>query len=90
MITQFTAVYEHRVLRPTEPVSLEEGSEVEVFIISKLATPDQRTPAEILGEIASVRGRRRAARPLTVGEPYSRRDVLRCSRHEKNACHRRA
>jgi predicted DNA-binding antitoxin AbrB/MazE fold protein len=54
MTTQFTAVYEHGVLRPTVPVSLVEGSRVEVFIISKPATPDQRTPAQILAEIAAL------------------------------------
>jgi predicted DNA-binding antitoxin AbrB/MazE fold protein len=66
MTTQFTAAYEHGVLRPTVPVSLAEGTQVEVFIISKPATPDHRTPAEILAEIAAM--------PTSGGDPFTGRD----------------
>ena len=32
--------------------------------------------------------KRKVARPVTVGDWYSRRDGLGCRRHEKNACDR--
>lgn len=35
MATAIEAVYEHGVLRPKEPLALEEGAEVEVIVISR-------------------------------------------------------
>lgn len=54
MTAQFTAIYEHGLFKPTVPISLDEGSQVEVVIISKRAGPGHRTPAEILAEIAAL------------------------------------
>ena len=66
MTAHFTAIYEHGLLKPTVPISLDEGSQVEVIIISKSATPDRRTPAEILAEIAAL--------PTAGGDPCTGRD----------------
>ena len=59
MTTHFTAIYEHGFLKPTVPIALEEGSQVELSIISQADTqnrpaPNQRTSAEILAEIAAM------------------------------------
>ena len=66
MTAHFTAIYEHGLLKPTVPISLDEGSQVEVIIISKSASPDRRTPAEILAEIAAL--------PTAGGDPFTGRD----------------
>jgi predicted DNA-binding antitoxin AbrB/MazE fold protein len=47
------AVVEGGVLRPTTPLTLEEGSQVELIIFQASKTNGQRNPAEILAEIAS-------------------------------------
>lgn len=54
MTTRFTAVYEHGLLRPTEPVSLEEGTRVEVIVVQPSSLADARRAAEILAEIAAL------------------------------------
>ena len=66
MTAQFTAIYEHGLFKPTVPISLEEGSQVEVVIISMRVRPDHRTPAEILAEIAAL--------PTAGGDPFTSRD----------------
>ena len=66
MTAHFTAIYEHGLFKPTVPISLDEGSQVEVVIISKRAGPDHRTPAEILAEIAEL--------PTAGGDPCTSRD----------------
>ena len=66
MTAQFTAIDEHGLFKPTVPIALEEGSQVEVLIISKPNTSDQRTPAEILAEIAAL--------PTDGGDPFTSRD----------------
>ena len=54
MTTRFTAIFEHGLLRPTEPVFLEEGTEVEVIVGRPLTVPNGRRAAEILAEIAAL------------------------------------
>ena len=54
MTTRFTAVYEHGLLRPTEPVSLEEGAQVEVVVVEPAAATSGRRAAEILAKIAAL------------------------------------
>jgi predicted DNA-binding antitoxin AbrB/MazE fold protein len=54
MVTRFTAVYEHGLLRPTEPVSLEEGEKVEVIVVKPSMAPSGHVAAEILAEIAAL------------------------------------
>jgi len=66
MTAQFTAIYERGYFKPTIPISLEEGSQVEVVIISKPTTGNHRTPAEILAEIAAM--------PTAGGDPFTSRD----------------
>ena len=66
MTAQFTAIYERGFLKPMVPISLEEGSQVEVVILSKPTTRDPRTPAEILEA--------NAAMPTAGGDPFTSRD----------------
>ena len=54
MTTRFTAVYEHGLLRPTEPVSLEEGANVEVIVVQPSTATSGRRAAEILAKIAAL------------------------------------
>ncbi|MCG6136783.1 MAG: antitoxin family protein [Nostoc sp. LLA-1] len=48
------AIYEQGVLRLTEPILLEEGTHVEVIVITKESQSVEKTPAEILAEIAAM------------------------------------
>jgi len=54
MTLHCTAVVEGGLLRPTVPVSLEEGAQVELIIIQTPDSTGRRNPAEILAEIASL------------------------------------
>jgi hypothetical protein len=54
MTAHFTAVVEQGRLRPTTPVELPEGAQVEVFIVGHQATPPNDTPAAILAAIAAL------------------------------------
>ncbi len=54
MTAHFTAVFDGGVLRPTAPVQLNEGQQVEVIVIQPPAAADRREPAEILSEIAAL------------------------------------
>lgn len=54
MTITIKAIYEQGVLRPTEPISLVEGTRVEVIVITKESQPVEKTPAEILAEIAAM------------------------------------
>ena len=49
-----TAVVEGGVLRPREPVDLEEGARVELIILQPSNGAGRRSPAEILAEIAAL------------------------------------
>jgi predicted DNA-binding antitoxin AbrB/MazE fold protein len=48
------AIYEQGVLRLVEPIFLEEGTHVEVIVIAKELQLVEKTPAEILGQIAAM------------------------------------
>ena len=57
------AVYEHGVLRPLEPLALPEGARVQVSVAGKAESDQepprkvsepQKTPAQILAEIAAL------------------------------------
>jgi predicted DNA-binding antitoxin AbrB/MazE fold protein len=54
MTAHFTAVFEGGVLRPTAPVPLNEGEQVEVIVIQPPTAAEQRSPAQILSEIAAL------------------------------------
>ena len=54
MTTTVEAIYERGVLRLKEPISLAEGTEVEVIVISRQPVYENGNPAEILAAIASL------------------------------------
>jgi predicted DNA-binding antitoxin AbrB/MazE fold protein len=63
MTTKVEAVYEHGVLRPRQPLPLDDGTKVDVLVLSDEASTAkktgrrpsrQETPAEILAEIAAL------------------------------------
>ncbi len=54
MTTTVDAVYEHGVLRLRQPLSLSEGTVVEVTVTTKQQTSTPRTPAEILAALAAL------------------------------------
>jgi hypothetical protein len=54
MTAHFTAVVEQGRLRPTTPVELPEGAELEVYVIAPPSTPAGRSPAAVLAAIAAL------------------------------------
>ncbi len=48
------AIYEHGILRLKEPISLAEGTLVEVILITREPATDAVSPAEILARIAAL------------------------------------
>src|SRR4051812_48353507 len=64
MPTPIEAIYEHGVLRLTQPIDLAEGTRVEVIVIPQASRaepstspgsqPRKRTPNEILDELAAM------------------------------------
>jgi predicted DNA-binding antitoxin AbrB/MazE fold protein len=54
MTTTVDAIYERGVLRLKEPISLAEGAEVEVIVISREPRVGEAEPAEVLAAIASL------------------------------------
>jgi len=48
------AVYEHGILRLAQPISLAEGTQVEVVVMTRESKPENATPAKILSEIAAL------------------------------------
>jgi predicted DNA-binding antitoxin AbrB/MazE fold protein len=61
------AVYEQGILRLSQPIPLAEGTRVEVTVISTEAKPQDKTPRQILAEIAAM--------PLEVSnDKFSGRD----------------
>lgn len=48
------AIYEQGVLRLLEPMSLVDGTRVEIIIISGASIPEDGNPADILAAIASM------------------------------------
>ena len=49
-----TDVFEKGVLRPIQPIALDEGAKVEVTIVSQLSNKENQSPAVILAEIAAM------------------------------------
>jgi predicted DNA-binding antitoxin AbrB/MazE fold protein len=67
MKTTVEAIYEQGVLRLAQPLSLAEGTRVEVLVITREPTADIKKPADILAAIAAL--------PLEAGgEEFSGRD----------------
>ena len=54
MITTVEAIYEQGVLRLIRPLSLAEGTRVEVMVIMREPTAEGKTPADILAAIAAL------------------------------------
>ncbi|HWG45066.1 MAG TPA: antitoxin family protein [Gemmataceae bacterium] len=66
MTAHFTAVYEGGLLRPSVPLPLEEGTQVEVIVLQSpqgISTPQA---SDILATIAAL--------PSAVGDPFTSRD----------------
>jgi predicted DNA-binding antitoxin AbrB/MazE fold protein len=53
MTTTVEAVYENGVLRLSRPIELAEGTPVEVIVIPRVPQPGQRTPAQVIAELAA-------------------------------------
>ncbi len=67
MTTTVEAIYEQGVLRLIQPLSLAEGTRVEVIVIAQEPPAEGRTPADILATIAAL--------PMEAGgEEFSGRD----------------
>lgn len=66
MTTQITAVYEGGLLRPTAPLPLVDGTQVEIIIIGPSRVRDATQVAEALAAIAAL--------PTTGGDPHTSRD----------------
>jgi predicted DNA-binding antitoxin AbrB/MazE fold protein len=67
MTTTVEAIYEQGVLRLLQPLSLAEGTRVDVIVITQKPTAEGRTPADILATIAAL--------PMEAGgEEFSGRD----------------
>jgi predicted DNA-binding antitoxin AbrB/MazE fold protein len=67
MTTTVEAIYEQGVLRLIQPLSLAEGTRVEIIVITQEPTTERRTPADILAAIAAL--------PIEAGgEEFSGRD----------------
>jgi predicted DNA-binding antitoxin AbrB/MazE fold protein len=61
------AIYEQGVLRLIQPLSLAEGTRVEIIVMTPEPTPEGRMPADILAAIAAL--------PMEVaGEEFSGRE----------------
>ena len=67
MTTTVEAIYERGVLRLIQPLSLAEGTRVDVIVITQEPTAEGRRPADILATIAAL--------PMEDGgEEFSGRD----------------
>lgn len=54
MTKQVEAIYENGQLRPLEPLELPEGARLRVIVVTNDEQGTQRSPAEVLSEIASL------------------------------------
>jgi len=52
-MTTIEAVYEGGVLRPVDPIDLDEGARVRLLLVRE-RRPGQKSPAEIMAEIAAL------------------------------------
>jgi predicted DNA-binding antitoxin AbrB/MazE fold protein len=67
MTTTVEAIYEQGVLRLLQPLSLAEGTRVDLIVMTRESTAEGRTPADILATIAAM--------PMEVGgEEFSGRE----------------
>ena len=67
MTTTVEAIYEQGVLRLIQPLSLAEGTRVDIIVMTRESPAEGRTPADILAAIAAL--------PMAVGgEEFSGRD----------------
>ena len=67
MTTTVEAIYEQGVLRLIQPLSLAEGTRVDIIVMTRESPAEGRTPADILAAIAAL--------PMEVGgEEFSGRD----------------
>jgi len=67
MTATVEAIYEQGILRLIQPLSLAEGTRVEIIVITRELTAAGRTPADILAAIAAL--------PMEAGgEEFSGRD----------------
>jgi predicted DNA-binding antitoxin AbrB/MazE fold protein len=72
------AIYEQGVLRLIQPLSLAEGTRVEIIVITQEPIAEGRTPADILAAIAAL--------PMEIaGEEFSGRDHDKILYGEKGA-----
>jgi uncharacterized protein len=54
MATSIAAVYEQGVLRPTQPIDLKEGTQVQLIIVNEQNPAISQNPAAILAAIAAL------------------------------------
>ena len=54
MTATIEAIYEQGVLRLLQPLSLADGTRVEIIVITQELTAEDRTPADILAAIAAL------------------------------------
>ncbi len=67
MSKTISAIYENGVLHPEKPLEVSEGAKVEIIILVSENKKQQKSPAELLAEIAAL--------PLEgEGEKFSGRD----------------
>ena len=67
MTTRFTAIFEDGLLRPTEPVSFEEGTEIDVIVVLPATESNGQRANDVLAEIATL--------PMEIGgREFSGRD----------------
>ena len=67
MTTTVEAIYEQGVLRLIQPLSLAEGTRVEIIVITQEPSAEDKAPADILAAIAAL--------PMEAGcEEFSGRD----------------
>ena len=67
MTTTVEAIYEQGMLRLIQPLSLAEGTRVDVIVIAREPMAEGRTPADILATLAAL--------PMEAGgEEFSGRD----------------
>jgi predicted DNA-binding antitoxin AbrB/MazE fold protein len=54
MTTRFTAIFEDGLLRPTEPVTFEEGAAIDVIVVPSATESHDQRAKDILAEIAAL------------------------------------
>jgi hypothetical protein len=54
MATPIAAIYEQGVLRPTQPIDLKEGTQVQLIIVNEQDPSTPQSPASILAAIAAL------------------------------------